>query len=113
MSEKQEATCPMCEYEGKPCPGGAHVFAQYEDGIRTVEDYAKMKAESQPQQVAIPVSSRGLSHRQLQLLSQRFNASCTAPGSWPDETAINEWLKNMLERSWKAENTDGYNGGDV
>lgn len=38
-------TCPMCEFEQKPCPGGAHAYALWEDGIRTVEDYAKMVAD--------------------------------------------------------------------
>lgn len=49
------ATCPRCEYYGESCPGGAHVYAQYEDGIRSVEDYIRKCApasasRTQPEQ---------------------------------------------------------------
>jgi hypothetical protein len=50
-----EQTCPKCEFEQKPCPGGAHAFALWEDGIRTVEDYAKMRA-AQPVSAPSPVT---------------------------------------------------------
>jgi hypothetical protein len=45
---------------------------------------------------------KGLTLKQLYLLSQRFNASCSTPG-WTsvttDEAAINDWLKEIIARA--------------
>lgn len=42
MTEQRE--CPMCE--PGTCPGGAHLWALWEDGIYTREQYDKMRSES-------------------------------------------------------------------
>jgi hypothetical protein len=40
----EQARCPMCEYEGRSCVGGAHAAALREDGIRTAGQYADLLA---------------------------------------------------------------------
>jgi hypothetical protein len=80
--EVKQETCPMCEFEGKPCPGGAHVFALYEDGIRTVEDYAKMKAAtSRPSPEVAP--KRKHRWKTMAAASENYCLNCGVLGFMP------------------------------